>query len=218
MNMRIILFVLAFTLISTDIVKKIDVLYESLCPFCQDLIKNSFKKFVEFQDHDQLAILNFVPFGNAYDHWDESKQQWVTECQHGPQECVGNLIEACAKKKLEREAFYKFILCFENKFKGNNDGYEISKECSPDQGDDINTCALGKEGNELLHEASLATPDSIEYTPWLLINGKHDPYAERDIQDSLVDYLCQDRKDLPSCDKHIEMKELNRLAMLATLS
>ncbi len=224
MNMKIILTILAFTLISADVVK-IDVLFESLCPFCEDLIRHSFKEFVEFEDHSKLAVLNFVPFGNAYDKWDEGKQEWVTDCQHGVQECKGNLIEVCAKKKLELEVFYKFLVCFETKFNPKVDAYEVSKECSPELGDEINKCSVGKEGNILLHEASLATPDNIDYNPWLLINGVHDPYAEREIQDSLVDYLCKDRLDIPSCEQHrlqknreVERTEQQRLFSLAALS
>ncbi len=212
--MKIVLILLGLSLISTEVVK-IDVFFESLCPDCQDLIKRSFKQFLDFPDHDKLATINFVPFGNAHDHLDEAKQEWVTKCQHGVQECVGNLVEVCAKKKLDQESFYIFLVCFENKFSSRVDAYAAAKECSHDQGDAINTCAQGKEGNVLLHEASLQTPDNHEYVPWIIVNGVHDTVAETDFQDSFVDYLCKDRKDIPSCVTHMEIKNNETLALLS---
>ncbi len=212
--MKILLILLGLSLISSSVVK-IDVLFESLCPYCKDLIKRSFNEFLDFPDHDKLAVINWVPFGNAYDHWDEAKQEWVTECQHGPQECVGNLVEVCARKKLDLASYYNFLVCFENNFTAKDNAYKAAKKCSPDQGDAINYCAQGKEGNILLHEASLETPDSIEYNPWIVVNGEHDTDAESDITDSLVDYLCKDRKDIPSCVKHMDMKSLKALAILS---
>lgn len=37
--------------------------------------------------------LRLIPFGNAKESQKDGK--WVFECQHGAEECYGNLLEAC---------------------------------------------------------------------------------------------------------------------------
>ncbi|KAL0390101.1 UNVERIFIED_CONTAM: Cinnamoyl-CoA reductase 1 [Sesamum calycinum] len=67
-----------------------EVYYESLCPYCSNLIVNYLYKLF---DSDLISITDFklVPYGNA-----KIRPNGTITCQHGPNECLLNTVEACA--------------------------------------------------------------------------------------------------------------------------
>lgn len=66
--------------------------YESLCPDCQQFIGQQL--YPTYLKIGQIINLTLVPYGNAQEF--RRGDKWVFECQHGPHECEGNLIETCA--------------------------------------------------------------------------------------------------------------------------
>uniref|UniRef100_A0A8D8YTD5 Gamma-interferon-inducible lysosomal thiol reductase n=2 Tax=Cacopsylla melanoneura TaxID=428564 RepID=A0A8D8YTD5_9HEMI len=82
-----------------DIIKtKVSAYVESLCPDCFAFIHDQLAPaFSKYSDYIQLDM---VPFGNAevYRHTTDREE---VHCQHGPQECLGNLYEACANHLLQ---------------------------------------------------------------------------------------------------------------------
>ncbi|XP_054623696.1 gamma-interferon-inducible lysosomal thiol reductase-like [Dunckerocampus dactyliophorus] len=68
---------------------QLDVYYESLCPDCIFYITQVlYPTWVLLQD---ILSVNLVPFGNAQEKPDGSK--YIFKCQHGEQECLGNMIQ-----------------------------------------------------------------------------------------------------------------------------
>ncbi|KAL6278195.1 hypothetical protein ACE6H2_021796 [Prunus campanulata] len=69
----------------------LSVYYETLCPFCATFIV---KNLAQIFDNNLITILNLrlVPWGKA--SINSSKNSTV--CQHGPDECRLNSVEACA--------------------------------------------------------------------------------------------------------------------------
>jgi len=70
--------------------------YETLCPYCRQFIVAQLSKAYE----TILDIINItiVPYGNAHETYDSSSQLYKFTCQHGPQECLGNLVHVKTKK------------------------------------------------------------------------------------------------------------------------
>merc|ERR1712038_839478 len=71
---------------------KLDLYYESLCPFCSEFIQQQlyrthavFKKYME---------INLNPFGNA-EMTESPPGVFHFECQHGAEECKAGIIESC---------------------------------------------------------------------------------------------------------------------------
>ncbi|CAN1276967.1 Gamma-interferon-responsive lysosomal thiol protein [Linum perenne] len=63
--------------------------YETLCPYCADFIVNHLSNV--FQNGlIQILNLRLIPWGNALVQPDGSFL-----CQHGPNECVLNTVDAC---------------------------------------------------------------------------------------------------------------------------
>jgi interferon gamma-inducible protein 30 len=72
----------------------IEMYYESLCPYCQSFILGSLKTAVNTKDIWQIAEFRAWPYGNA--KTTQNGSSWSFTCQHGPNECLGNMIQACA--------------------------------------------------------------------------------------------------------------------------
>jgi len=58
----------------------------------------------QFKDHVDLEI---VWFGNGY--WDTKEN--VPVCQHGPNECVGNMVMECSKEILPKDLQLEYAFC-----------------------------------------------------------------------------------------------------------
>jgi interferon, gamma-inducible protein 30 len=167
----------------------IDIFVESLCPDCMDFIGGSFKQFQAAVDHQQLAIVNFYPFGNAKESWNGSK--WAFECQHGSNECYGNTIEACALNYFTDDEGKKFLICIEGNILKLSKNFDKAVElCVSDESTrkGIINCANGDEGNKLLHQVAQKTPKH-NYVPWIHVNGEHDVNKENKILTNMLDYL-----------------------------
>lgn len=57
----------------------------------------------------------------------------------------------------------------------------------------INTCATGKEGNDIMYEMSQLTDKlnpSHTYVPWIVVNDKHSSSSENAVISNMVRYVC----------------------------
>lgn len=109
-------------------------------------------------------------------------------CQHGPQECNMNMVEACAIKHLANAVDYMpFIFCAESQKVGQEPEMIINK-CSKDEAvaGSIKTCydqGKGKEGIDLISEYANKTQAlHHKYTPWVAIDGVHSTGAEDNLK------------------------------------
>ncbi|KAJ8274025.1 hypothetical protein COCON_G00086500 [Conger conger] len=85
--------------------------YESLCPGCRMfLVKQLFPTWIMLQD---IMNVQLVPYGNAQESFDGKKYKFT--CQHGEDECLGNMIEACVLNITGSVAF-PIIFCMESAF------------------------------------------------------------------------------------------------------
>lgn len=64
--------------------------YESLCPDCRQFMTTQLWK--AYQTIPDIVNITLVPYGNAHETYQPSTQLYQFVCQHGPDECYGNLI------------------------------------------------------------------------------------------------------------------------------
>jgi interferon gamma-inducible protein 30 len=166
---------------------KIDLMFESLCPGCGQVITTSFGPALEKAGFTDMVDLTLVPYGNA----SESKQgdNYAFVCQHGATECYGNAIDVCILKHVtDSLQANKAVICIEQVANVNGKGFAAAlSQCSATYKfsvDDVEACAKGDEGNALVHAAALATPSNHKYVPWPVVNGAH---PEEDDENAIFD-------------------------------
>ena len=86
--------------------------YETLCPYCRQFITNQLSRAYD----NILDIINItiIPYGNAHEIFDTTSQTYKFTCQHGPDECVGNLIHVKIHSRvlLIKPNFFAFRAAF----------------------------------------------------------------------------------------------------------
>jgi len=131
--------------------------------------------------------LTVLPYGNAHET-QSSNGTWTFKCQHGSSECQANLIETCAIYTYSNQnEWFPFFTCVE----GSDDPASAGPDCASQTSLDwskINNCVTTNIGNQAEHAVALATDAlHIQYTPWVVCNGKHIPDEQ---SDQLLQYVC----------------------------
>ena len=182
----------------TTYIPKIEVYIESLCPDCVNFITKSFKDFYEKVKNPNLIELDFIPFGNAHEVFNTSTNKYDFTCQHGENECYGNLIETCAIQIQGRVKSYETILCIESNIQSYSKDFDKTLEfcLSKEQNilKEIKDCLDSDLGNFYQHQMAQKTDVNHKHVPWIVVNGIHDEKVENEIIDSLIDYICGNDK------------------------
>lgn len=176
----------------------IKVYYESMCPtsiyFITAQLMPAWNLF-----GDQLNI-QLRPFGKA--NWTESGNSWEFECQHGPDECQGNLVHACILFQLPAPRDHlPLIDCLLTL----NSTPQPVGACLAEIGmewltaDEVLQCSEGDMGRELLHSLGKETHSlepPLTALPWILFNNEYlaedMPGALNDLIGLLCDRFLQD--------------------------
>lgn len=156
------------------------------------------------------------PYGNART---SGTGPWSFSCQHGKNECIGNMYQACAMEHNNGTSaagvpnWWPFVYCMEN----SRDPVSSASKCASDNNVDwsaITTCAgsdpasgSADDGNALMHSIGEATNNlqpPHQWTPWVVLNGKPLSSAELDLP--LYKLICKAYQGtLPSgCSKMAE--------------
>jgi len=206
---------------SADAPFVIDFYMESLCPYCVQFTTRSLKNFFAREGNEELAIINFVPYGNAKEA-QRADGTFQFTCQHGEPECQGNLIETCAVNVLDRTSANSFIVCLESTYSGDfNAAKDKCLAHDQDSKSVIDQCLASEAANALEHEMAQKT-NSLQpphrWVPWVVVDGAHDDKIT-DVAD-LVEYLCKkrsDRNELQICNSKIQYTHSVQLRFLSEL-
>ncbi|XP_024190592.1 gamma-interferon-responsive lysosomal thiol protein isoform X1 [Rosa chinensis] len=174
--------------------------YETLCPSCASFIVNELAATLFDPEGDLVSIVNLrlVPYGNAQ----VKAPNKTIVCQHGPDECYFNSIEACAIHLWsDVKRHFKFIHCLESKL---IEGLHSSKEYAWESccvklemdSDRLGKCYRSGYEKKLILENAKETDHLVpphEYVPWVVVNGQplKDDYL------NFVRYVCNAYKDSP---------------------
>ncbi|XP_059487345.1 GILT-like protein 1 [Neocloeon triangulifer] len=91
---------------------KVSVYYESLCPDSIRFLTEQFHSVYQQLGSSAITV-DFLPYGKA-SHTQNANGQWSFVCQHGPEECRGNKVQACALKYISnpdlQEAYVNCVM------------------------------------------------------------------------------------------------------------
>ncbi|XP_027762119.1 gamma-interferon-inducible lysosomal thiol reductase [Empidonax traillii] len=166
--------------------------YESLCPACrQFLVLELFPTWLLLPS--EMLNITLVPYGNAQERNVSGK--WDFECQHGPEECLGNMMETCLMHEAKNfSTYFPVIFCLES-------GSSVTKNLEAclqiyapelDRGR-IAACVQGDTGMALMHQNAQLTEaldPPHQFVPWIVINGKHTDELQAQAEASLLGLVC----------------------------
>lgn len=160
--------------------------YESLCPYCASFIVNQLVKVFQ-SDLISVVNLRLIPWGNTII---ASNGSWI--CQHGPDECHLDIVEACAINALPNpETHFKFIRCIEGlRLKNLNNKWESCFGSLGLSAGPIRKCidsglAIKLEERFAYETAHLSPPH--KFVPWVLVNN----LPLQDDYQNFVAYICK---------------------------
>jgi len=177
---------------------------ESLCPGCQSYTATQLAPAIATVGE----IMDFMeyPYGNANEK-QNADGTWAYTCQHGVNECIGNMWEACAIEHYNTTngdvhntpTWWPFIVCMEAS--GQAGTQSVAQNCATKNGLDwnvLNTCAgsnpaagTSTDGNPLMHKEAVTTNSLIpphQWTPWVVINGV--PLTSDQLNQNLIKMVC----------------------------
>uniref|UniRef100_G3MMK6 Saposin A-type domain-containing protein n=1 Tax=Amblyomma maculatum TaxID=34609 RepID=G3MMK6_AMBMU len=164
--------------------------YEGLCGGCHGFILDELHP--TYGKLEQYLKLDLLPFGNA--QMKVVNGTVVFSCQHGPDECYVNEVQTCAVKYVHpTRKLLDFIACMLS----HDDPTKAGEPCAQKVGTDwgvLNRCSTGPEGTQLLYEMGKRTREhrpSIEYVPWIEVNGVHNHTIQEQAQGNLFGFACE---------------------------
>ncbi|NP_001017196.1 gamma-interferon-inducible lysosomal thiol reductase precursor [Xenopus tropicalis] len=191
---------------------QIDLFYESLCGGCRGfLVRQLFPSWLMLAE---IINVTLVPYGNAQETNITGK--WVFDCQHGPEECLGNMMEACLIHILDDiYKYFPIIFCMES----SNNVTKSLESCLAVYAPELPLktvleCVNGDLGNKLMHENAQKTKGLSpphNYVPWIVIDGMHTDDLQAQAQSSLFNLVCDTYKGpKPEPCLHSEITPLKR--------
>ncbi|XP_064479450.1 gamma-interferon-inducible lysosomal thiol reductase-like [Ornithodoros turicata] len=205
---------------------KIQVFYESLCPYSIAFITEQL--WPAFLRLGYLMDVQLVPFGNAFeeevpegkDHRRGlfSRRKVTYNCQHGPEECYGNVVQSCASKIYnDTVMLLAFVTCMSSASEPQKAGEECANAIA-NNWDEIERCATSKWGLKLQGEMGRKTwnlDPPHGYVPWILVNNEHTDDLQGMAQSDLLQLVCDsvNGPKPPPCLQDPEKREaINRLS------
>lgn len=214
---------------------EVTVYYESLCPdsrkfFTQQLypsLQGNLSNFVN---------LTLLPFGKSKMEFKANEYEF--QCHHGPKECEGNKIQACALKTIDQgrkteglgynKVAVGFINCLMDKTeRKGDDAIFPTKDCAEinhvNNLNVIENCAAHSDGSNNLAELGTMTKafaDPLKSVPTIVFNkqfkAEDNTLAQTNFVKALCNYLPADHK--PSeCNGAVSFKMSLGLLVLVTM-
>ncbi|ONI03801.1 hypothetical protein PRUPE_6G283200 [Prunus persica] len=150
----------------------LSVYYETLCPFCATFIV---KNLAQIFDNNLITILNLrlVPWGKASTN--SSKNSTV--CQHGPDECRLNSVEACAINVLhDVNKYFALIYCIEFlAIEGRQKEWQTCFSSLGLPSKPILDCYKSGNGTKIEQKYANETMHlnpPLKFLPWLVLNNQ----------------------------------------------
>lgn len=189
---------------------KIEIHYETLCPYCSTLIGQSLQSIWKDEEFRERIDVAMFPAGNVatipvaqvsegykffHEEIIDEHLDYVFQCQHGEQECLGNMVQACIMKVENQPSDHlPFLFCMEAGAATGDSIEKIAFECMKESNidvDEVLSCTQTKAANDmmfLISNYSNSLSPQRQYVPWVTIDGEH--FEDADAGD-LLGPLCR---------------------------
>jgi len=173
---------------------KLDFYFESMCPGCHNMFMTQL--YPTYQKlGDAVMNVDLYPYGNAQTRKNADGSYTFT-CQHGVEECYGNLVIACYQHyNNETAKRIAFTHCMMQGF----DPYQYGESCTNSVGSSVAwsellQCTKSWEGEELMLAIAQKT-NSLnpphQYVPWPVVDGEMNDTIYQWCSSYMLQYICQ---------------------------
>ncbi|XP_077557813.1 gamma-interferon-inducible lysosomal thiol reductase-like [Haemaphysalis longicornis] len=145
-------------------------------------------------------------------HRREEQPGYHYSCQHGPEECFGNVVQSCAAHIFNDTILsLAFITCMSLAQRPQEAGEECARGIARNW-DAIQRCAHGGKGLRLQDQMSERTwnlDPPHHYVPWIVVNGEHTDDIQAMAQTDLLQVVCDatpDGRKPPPCFEDMERR------------
>ncbi|XP_064552972.1 GILT-like protein 1 [Drosophila montana] len=183
----------------------IAIYYESLCPDSAKFITEQLYPAMK-SELSEAVELTFVPFGKS--HFQTQGSEVTFTCHHGPNECYGNKVHACAIEHIQANSYQNdytresltldFINCLMKAGKNFPDNVYPGQRCAGESHvnnwENIKTCANTTDGSVLLRKAGETTQrlkEPLTSVPTILFNEQYDKQVNERAQVNFIGTLCK---------------------------
>ncbi|KAJ8720156.1 hypothetical protein PYW07_012199 [Mythimna separata] len=202
LNYLVLVFVFALNQVCSDVPQKIfvTVYYESQCPDSKEFITNQLQPTINLL-HKYL-MLRLVPFGKARSI---NKGYNGFECQHGPTECAGNLVQSCALDLMQgRNDVEKvsYVACEMQTEAGTRGDMECVMRASVPV-DQVKACVTSEKGIMLqLEDEYLTNLVKPKFIPTIIIGEVFNQQVQDSALEDFTGTLCSIFTNIPPCQEH----------------
>lgn len=201
----LLLLAVVATLANAAVKVPVTVYYESLCPDSAKLITEQITPAVKGELKDYVDI-KWVPFGKSTFMTQGSETNF--ECHHGPNECYGNKVHACALEHIQANSYQteftreslilNFISCMMRAGKNFDDnvypGARCARESTVNSWEIISNCANSTEGSTLLKKYGEMTnqfENPLTSVPVVVYRDQKDPKISENAQKNFLGTTCK---------------------------
>ncbi|XP_020715621.1 GILT-like protein 1 isoform X2 [Ceratitis capitata] len=183
----------------------VTIYYESLCPDSANFISEQVYPAVNGELQDYIDLI-WVPFGKA--NFTPQGDDVIFTCQHGPDECYGNKVHACAIEHIQTDSnqtestressTLEFINCMMKAGRNFDDnvypGVRCARESNVRNWENIQQCANSTEGSHLLKKQGEITQNfqnPISFVPTVDFKQHYDAEENYAALTNFVEVSCK---------------------------
>ncbi|XP_076331198.1 gamma-interferon-inducible lysosomal thiol reductase-like isoform X2 [Tachypleus tridentatus] len=173
---------------------QVGVYYEALCPDSIDFIVEQL--WLAYKKVRSIFEVDLVPYGKA---WEKQLKNgtWVFQCQHGREECYGNLVQTCAVCLLNNtDLSLPFVHCAMSSSHPQSAGPMCARKLNIDYRP-IEKCLTSDQGNRWQHEMGKKTESQkphITFIPRVVINGVYSKLNQEKALRNFLGLVCENYK------------------------
>ncbi|KAL1469108.1 hypothetical protein MTO96_004835 [Rhipicephalus appendiculatus] len=173
---------------------RVKLFYETLCPYSRKFITTQlWPAYLKLSDRLKVHL---VPYGMALKKESvgaDGRKRTEISCQHGHNECVANMIQACAVS-LYRGTYQMlaYVVCMES----SETPHKVAKSCSSRVGvswSALQHCTSTRAGPRLLLKMGRKTAShrpTVPYVPFVVVNGKQDEDVQKRAVSDFFGLVC----------------------------
>lgn len=195
----------AFVAVANAVKVPVTIYYESLCPDSAKFITEQVYPAVksDLRDHTEIT---WVPFGKS--SYSTQGSDVLFNCHHGPNECYGNKVHACAIEHIQANSYQTeftresltldFINCMMKAGSNFPDNVYPGARCARDNHistwENIQQCANSTEGSQLLMkhgQTTMAFQNPLISVPTVVFKQQYDLKVNERAQNDFVGTLCK---------------------------